>query len=543
MISLRNSRRKRKTIMFNVPVTRACDRCHRLKERCIRLPTQDGSCVLCKRLDHRCTTRRTAQPRGRPSQGCMSPNTHSLCWIQEQGSSEKSSKDQSGKRCFATSLPARHRSSATVSPLSYSTSILQPTFKASSPRCHSQLMSSPNSTTAQEMALKLLLFSPSPETHLSMPLCPTDDVLLESMLDRDQFLQYFTLGQGFTENFRSLGYTRFCESKEFIHEGSLACAGAVFHARAKSTGFQDTHFARSAVGLRKLRGATVTKSEVAPCLTLGMSLATFELITSGKYVHSITRFTLSLVHPLYSFICGDPGLHSQALSLIFMDTLECLLRRRIPIIRYKECEVSVVDRLVGLCAPLLPIIHDICYYAYMMNESQMKGTQELHLAELDRLVEMVTNWEPRPFPAEMAARLSAQEKIHLLSHARAFKKAITLVIHRLKYPFGVEDSKANMLSTEIFAEFGIDLCQETGNERKTMPQTMVPWMIAAFEVTHPERRYRLLHMELPTSREILRLPAARMKDTVQGVWMRRDISKFLLLFDALETKSTYILPL
>lgn len=394
-----------------------------------------------------------------------------------------------------------------------------------------------------EIAVQLPLISPLLETHLSKPLCPTDDVLLESMRDRDQFLQYFTLGHGFTESFRSLGYMRFCEFKQFIHEGSLACAGAVFHARAKSTGFQDNHFARSAVGLRKLRSATVTMSEVAACLTLGMSLATFELITSGNYVYSITRFTLSLVHPLYSFVCDDPELHSQALSLIFMDTMECLLRRRIPIIRYKECEVSVVDRLVGLCAPLLPIIHDICYYAYTMKESQMKRIQEPPLAELDRLEEIVTNWEPRPFPAEMAARLSAQEKVDLLSHARAFKKAMALAIHRLKYPFGVEDSKANMLSTEILAEFGIDLCQGTRNERKTMPQTMVPWMVAAFEVTQPESRSRLLHMALPTSREILRLPAARMKDTVQRVWMQRDISKFLLLFDALEMNSTYVLPL
>lgn len=152
----------------------------------------------------------------------------------------------------------------------------------------------------------------------------SDEALIDYMHNIDHFLKYFILGPYFSTHFQTLVEPRFSEFPDLVREGCLACAGAVFQARSRTLGFDDINFVRSAGGLRKLRRARVTEKDAGAFLTLGLTLTTFDLITSGTAAHAITRFTLSSIHPLYPSLRIDSNMGSEIICLIFMDTVECL---------------------------------------------------------------------------------------------------------------------------------------------------------------------------------------------------------------------------
>lgn len=133
-----------------------------------------------------------------------------------------------------------------------------------------------------------------------------------------------------------------------------------------------------------------------------------------------------------------------------MDTIECLVRCQISVIRYRVRDSNLVDRLVGLCPPLLPIMYDVCQFAY---ESKCRNLlpMELNLVLFNRLNELVASWQVQP-PAEFLTKFSTQEVTCLLIRAYVFKAAISLLLHRPQYLFGAEDQTAIRLSAEILSE-------------------------------------------------------------------------------------------
>ena len=57
------------------------------------------------------------------------------------------------------------------------------------------------------------------------------------------------------------------------------------------------------------------------------------------------------------------------------------------------------------------------------------------------------------------------------------------------------------------------------------------------------KREKLLCMELPKSREIPGLPAAKMKECIRFIWERRDARYYASLFDLFEQAPTCVVPL
>jgi hypothetical protein len=304
------------------------------------------------------------------------------------------------------------------------------------------------------------------ESHLSNEQwLLSDEALVEYMRSIDHFLNYFILGPYFSTHFQILVESRFSEFPDLVREGCLACAGAVFQARSQKSGFDDINFVRSAGGIRKLRRAHVTERDAGAFSTLGLALTTFDLITSGTSAHTITQFTLSSIRPLYPSLWRDSNVESEILCLIFMDTVECLLRRQIPVLRYMVRDWSLVDRLMGLCAPLLPIMYDICQFAY---ESRTSSPVQRQFGYLNKLV---ASWQPQP-PADLIDKFSPQEVTCLLGQANVFKAAISLALHRLQHPFGVEDLTATRLATQIFSVCAVS--SRMAGEADKLPQTLFP---------------------------------------------------------------------
>lgn len=183
-------------------------------------------------------------------------------------------------------------------------------------------------------------------------------------------------------------------------------------------------------------------------------------------------------------------------------------------------------------------MYDICQFTYQSIMGR-PVLEQLNLTVFDHLNKLVASWQPQLQPA-LIDKFTSWEITCLLGQAYVFKAAVSLVLHRLQHPFGEEDLIATRLSTEI-----LSVCTTSSRiagEAEKLPQTLFPWMVAAFEVTSPVERRMLLQMELPKSREILGIPTAKMKDSVRFAWNMRDAGHVTSLFSILEQAPTSLVP-
>ncbi|QDS71578.1 hypothetical protein FKW77_006022 [Venturia effusa] len=362
---------------------------------------------------------------------------------------------------------------------------------------------------------------------------PSDEGLYASTRSTEQFLKYFVHGINFVPSLGDLVSKRVTQYPDLVNEGLLACAGAVFRCRNKLTGFDDVDMARSAIALRKLRYAPVSVDKLEAILTLGNLLATYELLTSSQTAHAITRFTLSLVQPLYH---AQPSLKlpTELISLCFVDTVECLVRREIPVIKIPVESATLIDRYAGLLCPLLPVLYELCEIGNTYALGGPKNEQEKRLLadHINSLDNRLSSWRPLP-PPGFASQFNTRDSIFLLTQARVYRAAGLLILHRLQHPFGDDDNLGRRMSFFILSESS--LCVDLLSAPNTIPKTLFPWMIAGVELVTPEERQSFLAQVPAEDREIMALPISRMKEFCKYVWQARDKREGLSWFDLVAT--------
>ncbi|TLD35409.1 hypothetical protein E2P81_ATG11528 [Venturia nashicola] len=357
----------------------------------------------------------------------------------------------------------------------------------------------------------------------------SDENLYASTRSNELFLQYFVHGINFVPSLGALVEERVMQYPEFVNEGLLAAAGAVFRCRSKMPGFDDVDMSRSAVALRKLRYATVTADRLGAVLTLGNLLVTYELLTSSQTAHAITRFTLSLVQPLYYAQPRVP-MPTELVSLVFLDIVECLVRREIPIIKFRVESSTLIDRYAGLLLSFLPLMYEICEIGNVYalggpkNEREKKLLAE-HVSSLDG---RISAWRPTP-PPEFTLQFNTRDAVFLLTQARVYKCIALLILHRLQHPFGEGDEIAMRYSFHVLVESA--LCVELLSSTNTIPKTLFPWMIAGVELVTTHDRQAFLAQQPAIDREIMAMPIARMKEFCEYIWKLRDQGKCISWFD------------
>jgi len=110
----------------------------------------------------------------------------------------------------------------------------------------------------------------------------------------------------------------------------------------------------------------VASADLVLALVLGLGVVTFDLLGSGLYAHSICRYTLGLMsRPSLGLDYDGGGGHggefeSHLLPLIHMDSCNCLVKRQIPAYRLRPRRPEGVDRYIGFCVSLLPVVYDLC---------------------------------------------------------------------------------------------------------------------------------------------------------------------------------------
>ncbi|KIX02551.1 uncharacterized protein Z518_08492 [Rhinocladiella mackenziei CBS 650.93] len=410
---------------------RSCDRCYNYKYKCA-FKSSAGTCTQCERSRVVCTTLRSRlRPGRKPAPGQVGPNGSVHVW----DIGHLSGVDDNSQRAQDTQSPA----------LDSNTELGNRSNEF--PRHGSD-------NNRQIIELSTAAQSP-PKLSIALEVCSSASLERLFLLQISNVSCFyaandiFMIGPTFAPSFHTaLRYTRDCSSISL--EGAYrAMSTALIWARHLAVSWDRVDISGSVLSLRELRTANICGIlEALAVTTLGQTLAAFDVITacSGRSA-MILRHSLTLIKPWYPALASTSEFDSITITPIFWDTVHCLLRRELPVVKYiARREAHVVDRMAGLCTGLLPILYDLCV---THNElSQTANRSEEKIVTLQRITERLSSWVP-PLPLDHICHFSYLEMAAMRAQARMYRSAALLVIHRIIHPIGSEDGIAKLYADSI----------------------------------------------------------------------------------------------
>ncbi|KAL2813432.1 hypothetical protein BJX63DRAFT_432015 [Aspergillus granulosus] len=436
--------------------TRACDRCYAIKAKC-QAGRDPAACRRCERLGHRCETLRSVQRVGRPR--------------------------------------TRYPRSQTSSPSSIGSCKSATASFISNP-----IPNTPNQE--QEIPITSLSLSrlsePYPIPSISQSLAhPSESTIIEFLFSTTHFIPHFIIGPSFARSMQYSLQTRFFGSSETLLEGFLACAGEFAHRSglhvdnssspdSDSGGreHKERNMTRSAHAIRKLRSLHPTDlATMATMLALGTSILTYDNLAALEGASMICRYLLSQVKSWYTRLVQTPEFDFELNCLIYLDTVECLIRREVPVLRLEIREEGVVDRYVGLVYSLLPVLYDVCMLGWEVKQTGGFGCGNGMLERWKGVRKKVASWQPSP-PEGFMNMFTAKEVIAICTQANIYRQLGLLLLHRLRYPFGNEDIAGVAYAEAIFAE--VETCERLAGEAPF--KIGFPLLVAGFEVVDSAAR-------------------------------------------------------
>ncbi|KAI1750691.1 hypothetical protein F4782DRAFT_239873 [Xylaria castorea] len=417
---------------------RACDRCHAVKERCEWIPNVK-QCERCLRLQHVCET---VRPKGRPGR---KPGVR-------------------GKRLSPGVRSARRTSSGKIDhdPLLTEHRMQRNGRVATVPRCIPGLELGGLSMDEQHLVRRFLFHS-----HV---------------------LDVFSVNSSFGERARRQVIPQMLLSRATFLDGLLACAiswvGDVDSDQANPSHL-DACYRHASSAIAMLTSLQVENFEtMIDCLMLGALVSTFAVRLRLYDIQAICRRTLGLIEPIYTV--SDPArpeLRVFLTCLILWELRACIFSCAIPTLRFRPPPEPYADRHVGFCGTLLPLFYDICKIGHAAAHCQMDNA--INLKELDAIEQSCCQWQPT-VPEDLNTSFNAVEVAHMICQAQAMRAAALLVTHRLRYPFGVNDGPAQVLSMSILSQI-----EMTFNVTKQPVRcTDLPLLVACIELKEDTGRQK-----------------------------------------------------
>ncbi|KAJ5621905.1 hypothetical protein N7528_005137 [Penicillium herquei] len=448
-------------------VVKACNRCHSAKEKCTFLGS-DQQCTRCRRLKIPCSVSRRSGRIGRRPSAKTFPHGQMQVWSVEtieehtgSGSVASSSKDK------PTRAPSRGSESASQS---------DATEELHTPTSNNNV-----------------ILSCSPERLLASPKkLQTMSDALQTVLDMQQFSMIhapFALGTSFIPESQKTIYAILSFSGSTLAEGYLAFLGLMTtHQRSLVLRPQQPDMRKAAKGLQRLRDVTISHDYDAACaLFLGQTMYVFNVLSApySNTAHSIVRSALLSAKPWFPRLIQAPIMDTVIMSPILIDTVECLAHREVPIIKLPNTERVIIDRYAGICATLLPHLWDICECSHTFKKSLQDPHMEPYVEFYDRLAvieQRIRDWVP-PNPPELYANFGQHEVVAMMTQANVYRLAGLLVIHRHRYPLGVEDETAKALAESIFS--AMTSFAQSAAEKSTALPMVFPITMAMLEIEGP----------------------------------------------------------
>ncbi|TGO62267.1 hypothetical protein BOTNAR_0116g00040 [Botryotinia narcissicola] len=214
--------------------------------------------------------------------------------------------------------------------------------------------------------------------------------------------------------------------------------------------------------------------------------------------------------------------------LILLETMDCLMHQQKPILRIRVPTSVIIDCRLGLCLPLLPYYHDLC----VISNTLLNITDANDLARLQKQLDdircIVEPWQPSQLDG-LIERFDSTEIVHLLAQAKIYRLEALLVGHRLRYPFGQEDSQAKIWSKEVMME--LELAKLI--TKRSMRFVTLLFIIAAVEVREENLRVKTLERVDECVDDFAQFMQKATKTFLLRVWHERDANFTTRWFDSI----------
>ena len=448
---------------------RACDQCHTVKEKC-RRENPSVPCERCVRLRQSCQTIRSTEKTGRKRRGAQK-----LSYTLPTSRSPTNS--SSGSDSDARSV-------------------------AAIPQLYNDGLGSNEAILSDLDHWEKHFFN------------FMKDIIAPSPLDK------FLVGPSFHNSHHTSFVQNLIQPTPELKNASVACAAVLFgdlfaEHQVTST---DVGHRRAALAVSSLRSFRISNEEdLTKMLVLGVAMITFAMHVKDGQPHLIARYTLSLIKTQYrSLLNPKSPMMDLFMCLISTDTFECLLRSEVPAWRIETSgRGNTVDRYLGLSYPLFPLFFDICEAANRLRHCDGHQRPEI-ISKLAGVSTVVEQWHPST-PEDFLERFNQAEVITILAQARILRLTGLLITHRLKFPFGDNDSEAQMLSQAIIFEF--DTALQLTN--RSVPCTGLAYLVACAEILDGHERENAL---LKSSNIVTFSKQAQVKlaESLSLIWKARD---------------------
>ncbi|KAF4833976.1 hypothetical protein CGCTS75_v003661 [Colletotrichum tropicale] len=331
---------------------------------------------------------------------------------------------------------------------------------------------------------------PSPERPL---VSQRQQHLHRVLSDQQAFYSYhrhFMIGPSFSDSFRGAITVVFARSGGVLLDAYLAALALwdAQHNRMKT--LDEVNPREGSNCLKQLQAAAIVDAhDAAAVIMLGQVLVVYHIILLGTSAHAILRQSLLLVKDWLPSLLSQPCLYPITITSILVDTVECLVKREIPVIQPPLGDYSTVDRTFGLCSGLIRVLYELCMLSHEAKKSACAGSvvsdNPMHLRprnfsnQLADIERRVREWEPAP-PTTFFSQFSRLEVSAMMLQARVYRLATLLIIHRLQYPLGVEDDTALRLAMKITVELECFI-EWVPVEMKRLPIAL-PLLVSSLEI-------------------------------------------------------------
>ncbi|KAH8812174.1 hypothetical protein F5884DRAFT_304396 [Xylogone sp. PMI_703] len=437
-----------------MPYVRACNRCHKVKEKCIFDPSSTV-CRRCKKLKATCEINRRQSRLGRrPTVKVFGPECIVQVWSSQRPGSE-------------ISRPRKEKPSPVEKKAPSVTSTV------SEPDSSSIIELEESHNTAD-----FTLFprsEPVPDN--------VTELLRECILDANQFYEAnrrYLIGPTFARDFHAALQSIYFWAPAFVQHAYLAALGSMHRARNNVSTVDEVDLARGAVALHQLRTVIIRGIRDAEAvIILGQVLAAVDIFTTSTRAHLIVGHTLSIIKPWYPELAKEERLDCITITPILIDTVECLIRREVPAIKLSVRHAHQIDRTAGLCTTLIPLLYELCELSY---QAKLTGSIALDSEGGDIFTEIegrIRAWDPST-PENFSEAYLASEILVMLSQARTYRLAALLIIHRLRYPFGMNDGPAATYANLILSD--LSQCLTLLKDGVKVRNSAFPLLVAMLEV-------------------------------------------------------------
>jgi hypothetical protein len=333
-------------------------------------------------------------------------------------------------------------------------------------------------------------------------------------------LAKYLVASTFYESHHSSFIRNLTQPSPILRNATVACAAALLGDQSNEyvkKGLEIGH-RRAALAVSSLRSLEIdNEQDLVTAIVLGVALLTFAMHVADGQPFLISHYTLSLIKmrcPDLSRL--DPSLMDFLMCLVCAETFECVLRSRVPTLKVNTHDRGCfVDRYLGISSPMLSYYYDICQAGNSLQKVGMADDPDL-LRRLKEIQLAVEEWQPLQ-PPDFVERFTHIEVVVMIAQTKILRLAALLIIHRLRHPFGKQDTDALLLSNAIIAEFETVI----HISHHSIPCTSLAYLAACFEVVEKEARQRVLER----STQIVtfsKQAQIHFKVTLSSMWKARD---------------------